>query len=206
VTSLTRRDPVADYLLTPQNAALILIDYQPVQVNSVMSMDRRELVDNVVRVARTAQAYELPIVLSTVNVTTGINLPMIDELRALNLGVEPIDRTSINAWEDADFLSAVTATKRKVLVVAALWTEVCLVFPALDALHDGYEVYAVTDAVGGTSVTAHEAGLARIAQAGARMTSWVQLICELQRDWIRTATVPEFKEILFGHMHETAGG
>ena len=119
-----------------------------------MSIDRRELVDNVVRVARAT--VPLPIVLSTVNVTTGINLPMIDELRALNFSVEPIDRTSINAWEDADFLSAVTATKRKVLVVAALWTEVCLVFPALDALHDGYEVYAVTDAVGGTSVTAHE--------------------------------------------------
>ncbi len=197
MTSLTRRDPVGDHLLTPQNAALILIDYQPVQVNSVMSMDRHELVDNVVRVARTAQTYQLPIVLSTVNVSTGINLPMIDELRALNLGVEPIDRTSINAWEDADFLSAVTATKRKTLVVAALWTEVCLVFPTLDALRDGYDVYAVADAVGGTSVTAHEAGLARIAQAGARMTSWVQLICELQRDWIRTATVPAFKEILF---------
>lgn len=104
MTSLTRRDPVGDHLLTPQNAALILIDYQPVQVNSVMSMDRHELVDNVVRVARTAQTYQLPIVLSTVNVSTGINLPMIDELRALNLGVEPIDRTSINAWEDADFL------------------------------------------------------------------------------------------------------
>lgn len=95
------------------------------------------------------------------------------------------------------FSSAVTATKRKTLVVAALWTEVCLVFPTLDALRDGYDVYAVADAVGGTSVTAHEAGLARIAQAGARMTSWVQLICELQRDWIRTATVPAFKEILF---------
>jgi nicotinamidase-related amidase len=205
MTSLTRRDPVGDHLLTPQNAALILIDYQPVQVNSVKSMDRHELVDNVVRLARTAHAYQLPIVLSTVNVTTGINLPMIEELRALNLGVEPIDRTSINAWEDADFLSAVTATGRTKLVVAALWTEVCLTFPVLDALHDGYEVYAVTDAVGGTSVTAHQAGLARIAQAGARMTSWVQFICELQRDWIRTATVPAFKEILFGHIHETAG-
>ena len=112
-------------------------------------------------------------------------------------GVPIIDRTSINAWEDRDFVAAVKATGRKKLIMAALWTEVCLVHPALDALADGYEVYPVVDACGGTSLEAHNAGLERLALAGAQPTSWVQLICELQRDWNRQATVPGFAEILF---------
>ena len=111
--------------------------------------------------------------------------------------IAPIDRTSINAWEDQDFVAAVRATGRTKLIMTALWTEVCLVHPALDALRDGFEVYPVVDAVGGTSRVAHEAGRSRLIQAGAQPTSWVQLICELQRDWNRAATVPGFAEILF---------
>ena len=110
---------------------------------------------------------------------------------------KPIDRTSINAWEDEDFVRAVKATGRKKLIMAALWTEVCLVHPALDAISEGFEVYHVVDCVGGTSQEAHEAGLRRLEQAGGKPISWVQLICELQRDWNRKATVPGFAEILF---------
>lgn len=193
----TVRDPVRDHLLTPENAALVIIDYQPVQVSSIQSMDKRTLVANITAVARTAALYGLPTVLSTVNVSTGRNQPLIHQLAEVFPGLEPIDRTSINAWQDEDFVAAVRATGRKKLVMAALWTEVCLVHPALDALTEGYEVYPVVDAVGGTSPTAHEAALQRLVQAGARPTSWVQLICELQRDWNRTATVPGFSEILF---------
>ena len=193
----TIRDPRADHMLTPENAALVIIDFQPVQVASIASMERRTLVANVTAVARTAKLYGLPIVLSTVNVATGRNQPTIHQLRDVLGDVPAIDRTSINAWEDADFVAAVKATGRKKLIMVALWTEVCLVFPALDAMRDGFEVYPVVDAVGRKSPEAHRAGLERIIQAGAKPTSWVQLICELQRDWNREATVPGFAEIVF---------
>jgi nicotinamidase-related amidase len=196
-SSPTVRDPVTDHLLTPQNAALLIIDYQPVQVHSIASMEKRTLVANVTAVARTAKLFGLPIVLTTVNVSTGRNEPTIHQLKEVLGDVEAIDRTSINAWEDADFAAAVRATGRKKLIMVALWTEVCLVFPALDALQAGFEVYPVIDAVGGTSPAAHAAGLERIIQAGAKPTSWVQVICELQRDWNRPDTVPGFSEILF---------
>lgn len=198
MTSLPIRDQVNDHLLTPKNAALVIIDFQPVQMNSIASMDRALLVDNIVRVAKTGRAYGLPIVLSTVSVTTGVNKPLIPELRAALPGIEPLDRTTVNAWEDAEFVRAVEATGRRKLIMAALWTEVCLAFPALDALRDGYAVYPVVDAVGGTSVEAHRAGLERIVQAGGNPVSWVQVICELQRDWARTQTVQPFTEVLFG--------
>ena len=171
--------------------------YQPVQVNSVWSMDRDLLVDNIVRISEIASAYELPTVVSTVNVKTGVNKPMIPQLQEVFPRIEPLDRTTINSWEDVEFLAAVRATGRRKLVMAALWTEACLTFPALDALRHGYEVYAVVDEVGGTSVEAHWAGLERIVQAGAKPVSWVQFICELRRDWNRTETVKRFAEILF---------
>jgi nicotinamidase-related amidase len=130
-------------------------------------------------------------------VATGINRPTIHQITDVLTDTQPIDRTSINAWEDEDFVRAVKATGRKKLIMAALWTEVCLVHPALDAIAEGFEVYPVVDCVAGTSVEAHEAGLRRLEQAGGKPTSWVQLICELQRDWNRNATAPGFAEILF---------
>ncbi|MGY4506699.1 hydrolase [Bradyrhizobium sp. USDA 3650] len=198
MTSLpTIRDPKTDQLLTPHNAALVIIDYQPVQVSSIQSMPKRTLVANITAVARTAKLFALPTVIATVNVATGRNQPTIHQISDVFPDVVPIDRTSINAWEDADFVAAVRNTGRKKLIMTALWTEVCLVHPALDALQEGFEVYPVVDAVGGTSREAHDAGLLRLVQAGAQPTSWVQLICELQRDWNRAATVTGFSEILF---------
>ena len=197
MTSQPIRDQVKDHLITPKNAALILIDYQPLQVSSINSMDRRTLVANVVAVAKLATVYGLPIVLSTVNVKTLGSAPTIKQLAEVLVGIEAFDRTTINAWEDEEFITAVKATGRKKLIMTALWTEACLTFPALDALSEGYEVYPVVDAVGGTSVEAHRAALERIVQAGAQPTSIAQLVCELQRDWIRTETVQPATEILF---------
>lgn len=198
------RDPRKDDLLTPQNAALIVIDYQPVQVNSIASMDRQLLVNHIVGVSKAAVAYGLPIVHSTVNVGTGLNKPPIPQLRKV-LGAFPTyDRTTINSWEDVEFRKAVEATGRKKLIMTALWTEACLTFPALDALREGYDVYVVADAVGGTSVAAHEMALRRIEQAGGRMISVAQLFCELQRDWSRKDTVPQFMN-LFIETGGTAG-
>src|SRR5512138_1657559 len=191
------RDPAKDHLLTPKNAAFIIIDYQPVQGNSIASMERQLLINNIVGAAKAAVAYNLPIVHSTVNVKTGLNRPPIPQLRKVLDKFPTYDRTTINAWEDVEFRKAVEATGRKKLIMAALWTEACLTFPALDAMREGYEVYAVADAVGGTSVTAHEMALRRIEQAGARMISVTQLFCELQRDWKRKETVPGFMTLFF---------
>lgn len=199
MTSETRRDPVQDTLLTPENSVLLVIDYQPTQIESIQSMPQPQLVRNVSETIELAEAFEVPIVLSTVNVATGRNRDTVAALKKLMPDQPTIDRTSINAWQDADFVAAVKATGRKNLVIVALWTEACLTFPTLDALKEGYRVFPVVDAVGGTSVIAHETGLRRVEQAGAELTSNAQLACEWQRDWNRTDTVPAFAKILLEH-------
>ncbi len=204
MTSEKIRDPANDHLLTPQNSAFIIIDYQPVQVNSIASMDRQLLVNNIAGAAKAAVAYGLPIVHSTVNVKTGLNKPPISQVGKVLRDYPTYDRTTINSWEDVEFRQAVEKTGRKKLIMTALWTEACLTFPALDALREGYEVYVPIDAVGGTSVAAHEAALRRIEQAGGQMISVPQLFCELQRDWQRSATVPAFMN-LFIETGGTAG-
>jgi len=196
MASLPVRDPVADHLLTPQNAALIVIDYQPSQFAAVRSMDADLLLDNIVSTVKTAQAFGIPIVHSTVNVASGNQQPTVPELAALLEGDPPIDRTTLNSWEDADFLAAVRSTGRRKLILCALWTEICMAFPAIDALRDGYEVYPVVDAIGGTSEEAHRAGLERVVQAGGRPISWVALACELQSDWARGETVVDIVQIV----------
>jgi nicotinamidase-related amidase len=149
-----------------------------------------------VATAQIAKAYNLPIILSTVNVKTGANKDTIPQLKQVLGDIPSYDRSSINAWEDKDFYEAVKATGRKKLLMTALWTEACLAFPALDALKEGYEVYPVVDAVGGTSVLAHEIALRRMELAGAMLTSNTQVSCELQRDWNRKDTAPLLVNIL----------
>jgi nicotinamidase-related amidase len=190
------RDALADHLLTPQNAAMAVIDYQPSQIAAVRSMDPDLVLKNIVSTVKTAKAFGLPIVHSTVNVASGRGKPTVPELAELLDDSPPIDRTTLNAWEDADFLAAVRATGRRKLILCALWTEICMAFPALDALRDGYEVYPVVDAIGGTSVEAHRAGLERVMQAGGQPVSWVSLACELQRDWARVETVADVIQIV----------
>ena len=180
------RDPRADALITPQNAVLAFIDYQPEQYNGVASVGRQELLHHVTMLGRVATAFEVPVVLSTVYVKHGMSGTN-PELREALPGVPEIDRTTMNSWEDPDFRAAVEATGRRKLVLAGLWTEVCVAFPALDALEAGYEVYVVVDAIGGVSKVAHESALQRMVQAGAVPVTVLGLACELQRDWGRAA-------------------
>jgi nicotinamidase-related amidase len=196
LTSAPVRDQVGDHLITPQNAALVLIDYQPSQFATMRSMDGDLLRKNIVSTVKTAKAFGLPVVHSTVNVASGQQQPTVPELAALLEDDPPIDRTTVNSWEDSEFVAAVRATGRRKLVFCALWTEVCMAFAALDALREGYEVYPVVDAIGGTSVEAHQAGVARVVQAGGVPIVWVALACELQRDWNRLETVPQIVEIV----------
>ena len=196
MTSAPVRDPLADHLLTPDNAAFLLIDYQPSQIAGVYSMDRALLLKNAVSTVRTIKAFGIPVVHSTINVAAGRGQPTLPELADLLKDDKPVDRTTTNSWEDIEFLHAVRATGRRKLIICALWTEICLAFTALDALREGYEVYPVVDAIGGTSPEAHRAGLDRVMQAGGQPVSWVSLAVELQRDWARQDTVAAVIEIV----------
>ncbi len=196
MTSAPVRDPVSDHLITPQNSAFLIIDYQPSQLAGVQSMDRELLVKNAVSTVRTVKTFGIPVVHSTINVATGRGGPTLPELAGLLSDDKPLDRTSTNSWEDIEFVQAVHATGRRKLIICALWTEICMAFTALDALREGYEVYPVVDAIGGTSAEAHRAGLDRVMQAGGQPVSWVALAVELQRDWARQETVQEIIEIV----------
>jgi nicotinamidase-related amidase len=196
MTSAPVRDPFSDHLITPQNAAFLLVDYQPSQLAGVRSMDRDLLVKNAVSTVKTVKAFGVPVVHSTINVATGRGKPTLPELAGLLTDDKPLDRTTTNSWEDIEFLEAVHATGRRKLILCALWTEICMAFTALDALREGYEVYPVVDAIGGTSPEAHRAGLDRVIQAGGQPISWVSLAVELQRDWARQETVEAVIEIV----------
>lgn len=178
------RDPKTDSLLTPQNAVLALIDYQPEQYAGVGSVAHDELLAHVTMLGRVATAFELPVVLSTVYVKHGMSGTNKELLEALP-GVPELDRTTMNSWEDLEFRAAVERTGRKKLLIAGLWTEVCVAFPTLDAIGAGYQVYVVADAIGGVSKVAHESAMQRMLQAGAIPISVLGLACELQRDWGR---------------------
>lgn len=195
MTSYAKR--IEDQLMSPDDMVLAVIDYQPTQVNSINSMNNSQLVKNAEVVIELANTYNIPIILSTVNVQTGRNQDTVPVLKKMiGEDVPTYDRTSINAWEDKEFNEAIKATGRKKMIILALWTEACLTFPTLDALREGYEVFPVVDAVGGTSPLAHETALRRVEQAGAQLTSIAQLACELQRDWNRSETVPGFVKAL----------
>ena len=159
-------------------------------------MDRDLLLKNAVSTVRTVKAFDVPIVHSTINVASGRGQPTLPELADLLTGDKPLDRTTTNSWEDIEFRAAVHASGRRKLIICALWTEICMAFTALDALREGYEVYPVVDAIGGTSPEAHRAGLDRVMQADGQPVSWVSLAVELQRDWARQDTVQSVIDIV----------
>ncbi len=169
---------------TDQDCALVLIDYQKEMFETIRSETNAELAElNVRLLARTARAFKMPIVLSTVGVAYHINSPTQPAIAADLPGVDPIDRTSMNAFEDRPFREAVQKTGRKRLIVGGLHTEICLAFAVVQALKDGYDVMYVTDAVGGRSQTAHRTSIERLAHAGAVPTTALAVVTELFRDW-----------------------
>jgi nicotinamidase-related amidase len=191
-----------DALLTPDNCVLLLIDHQPFQVSGVKNIDAALMINNVVMLAKSAKAFGVPTLLTSVVKDRGGNI--IKPLQNVFPDQVPIDRTTINTWEDDRCVGWVEQTGRKKIVIAALWTEICLAFPVIHALGDGYEVFFVTDASGGTSVEAHEMGIQRMIQAGAvPLTSGV-FAAELQRDWAREETAGRVAEILLEHGGATA--
>ena len=177
----------AKTLLTPDNCMFLFIDHQPQMYFGVGSDDVGSIINSTVGLAKTAKVFNVPTVLTTVASET-FSGHMIPQLAAEFPDQKPLDRTSMNTWEDQTVVDAIKATGRKKIVLSGLWTEVCLVLPTLSALAQGFEVYVVADASGGVSPAAHKHAIQRMIQAGAYPLTWVQVMLELQRDWARVET------------------
>jgi nicotinamidase-related amidase len=187
---------------TYQDCALVLIDYQKEMFDSIRSETKANLADlNVRLLARTAKAFGVPIVLSTVGVNYKINSPTVPSIAGELSGIAPIDRTSMNAFEDQAFSAAVKKTGRKRLIVGGLHTEICLTFAVVQALKDGYDVMYVTDAVGGRSQVAHRTAIERLARAGAVPNTALAVTTELFRDWA-TPLADKAREVIYWYFGE----
>jgi nicotinamidase-related amidase len=189
----------SENLITPENSVFLFVDHQPQMFFGVGSSgDRGAIINAAVGLGKTAKAFNIPTVLTTVAAKTfsGNLLPSLAEVFP---GADIIDRTTMNAWEDPAVVDAIKATGRTKIVLSGLWTEVCLVLPALSALAQGYEVYVVADASGGVSAEAHNLAIQRMAAAGAVPVTWVQILLELQRDWARGETYAPVSEIVKAH-------
>lgn len=185
-------------LLTAQNSTLLLIDFQPQMIFGVHSHDRQLLRNNVEGLTKAAKAFDVPTILTTV-AAKSFSGPMISEITGVFPEHTLYDRTSMNTWDDTRVVSEIGKAGRPKLVIAALWTEVCLVMPALEAMDAGYEVYIVTDACGGTSAEAHDMAIERLVQAGAIPVTWQQVMLEWQRDWARVETYDAVNDIVRQH-------
>ncbi|MFF8831155.1 hydrolase [Streptomyces sp. NPDC015131] len=185
-------------LLTPDNAVFLFVDHQPQMFFGTGSGDRAAIVNNTTGLAKAAKLFGVPTVITTV-AAESFSGPALPQLVAVFPDHKPVDRTSMNAWEDTALVDAVRATGRKKIVISGLWTEVCLVLPVLSALSQGYEVYVVADASGGVTPAAHEHALERMSRAGAVTVTWVQVLLELQRDWARQETYDGVMEIVKEH-------
>lgn len=184
-------------LLTPEESVLLLVDHQGFQFANTHSSEPQLIVNNVVGLAKTAKAFGVPTILTTVLEERGGYI--VKGLQDVFPDQKPINRTLINAWQDQKLVDAVEKTGRKKLVIAALWTEVCLAMPALQARGEGYEVFAVADASGGVSAEAHAMGLQRMIQAGIKPITWLAVLCEWQRDWARQETFSALAATLLEH-------
>jgi nicotinamidase-related amidase len=185
-----------DSMLTPDNCALMLIDHQPFQAGAVRNIDPALMINNVVALAKIAKAFGVPTLLTSVLKDRGGVI--IKQLTDVFPEQTPVDRTTINTWEDDRCVTWFKKTGRQKIVFAALWTEVCLAFPVIHALGDGHDVYFVTDASGGVSEEAHQMGIRRMTQAGAVPITWVAFASELQRDWARPSA-ESFARVILEH-------
>ncbi|WP_254832880.1 hydrolase [Haloglomus salinum] len=173
----------SERLLTPENCAVTFIDHQPEMVLGVNTIGTGTLRNNVAGLAKAVDAYDVPTVLTTIG--RDYNGPLFDEVRETLPEEAVIDRTTMNSWEDEAFVEAVESTGRGRLVIAGLWTEVCVCFAALSALEAGYDVYVVADACGGQTEADHERAMERMVEAGVTPVTWSQVLYEFQRDWAR---------------------
>jgi nicotinamidase-related amidase len=185
-------------LLTPDNFTLLLVDYQPQMAFAVHSIDGQTLINNAVGLAKSAKLFKVPTILTTV-AEKSFSGPMFPQLADVFPGEKPIDRTTMNLWEDNNVRKAIDKIGRKKILLAGLWTEICIALPTIQALEAGYEVYFVADACGDVTSDAHEMAVQRMIQAGAVPMTWLQVMLELQRDWARTGTYHGVMDIAKEH-------
>src|ERR1700691_1757136 len=185
-------------LLTPDNCTVAFIDHQPQMLFGVSNFDRQSIVNNVVALAKATRIFDVPTILSTVETKSFSGL-MWPQLRAIFPGREPIERSSMNSWDDRKLVAAVEKTGRKKAFVFGLWTETCVALPTIQAIHDGYEVYVVEDCCGDVSQLAHDNAMKRIIQAGAKPVTVLSVMLELQRDWAARDTYDAVMDVVKTH-------
>ncbi len=185
-------------LLTPDNSVVTIIDLQPQMLFGVANIDRQLVVNNNVMLGKAARVFDVPVVLSTVE-TKGFSGPMWPHVQAVFPRQKPIERSSMNAWDDASFVAAVKKTGRKKIVLAGLWTETCVALPTIQMIHDGYEVYVVEDCCGDVSQLSHQNSMQRVIQAGAKPVTALSVMLEWQRDWAHKGTYNAVMDIVRNH-------
>src|SRR5882762_10393405 len=186
-------------LLTPDNCVVALIDHQPQMLFGTSNFDRQTIINNTVALGKASRVFDVPVVLTTVE-TKAFSGNMWPQLRAVFPGQEPIERSSMNSWDDKNFVAAIEMSGRKKIVLAGLWTEVCVAFPTVQAIHDGYEVYVVEDCCGDVSQLAHDNAMRRVIQAGAKPVTALSTMLEWQRDWANRETYDAVMDIVRTHL------
>ena len=185
-------------LLTPDNCVVALIDHQPQMLFGVGNFDRQAIINNTVALAKATRVFDVPVVLTTVE-TKAFSGNLWPQIRAVFPGQEPIERSSMNSWDDKNFVTAIEKSGRKKIVLAGLWTETCIALAAVQALHDGYEIYVVEDCCGDLSQLAHDNAMKRVIQAGARPVTSLSTMLEWQRDWAHRETYDAVMDIVKTH-------
>jgi len=185
-------------LLTPDNCVVALIDHQPQMMFGVAGVDRQSIINNTVALGKAARVFDVPVVLTTVE-TKSFSGNLWPQIRAVFPEQPAIERSSMNAWDDKNFVAAIKATGRKKIVLAGLWTEVCVTFPTVQAIHEGYDVYVVEDCCGDVSQLAHDNAMKRVIQAGAKPVTSLQVMLEFQRDWAEKDTYDAVMDIVKTH-------
>jgi nicotinamidase-related amidase len=187
-----------DVLLDPAQSAVVIIDHQPQMYFGAESSPRPQILNNVVGLAKAAQVFGVPCILTTVEAQT-FSGNIAAALAGVYPEVVPIDRTTINCWEDINLKAAVNGTKRRNIILAGLWTEACVTYPALSMSYDGFKVFIAADACGGASRAAHEMAIERMVQAGVIPCTWQQIMLEWQRDWNNKDTYDRVMSVIKAH-------
>jgi nicotinamidase-related amidase len=185
-------------LLTPDNCVVAIIDLQPQMLFGVANFDRQAIINNNVALAKAARVFEVPVVLSTVE-TKSFSGNLWPQIQAVFPEQTPIERSSMNSWDDKNFIAAIERTGRKKIVLAGLWTETCVALPTVQAIHDNYEVYIVEDCCGDVSQLSHENAMKRMIQAGAKPVTVLSVMLEWQRDWAERDTYDAIMDIVKNH-------
>src|SRR5579862_9859540 len=186
-------------LLTPENCVVAFIDHQPQMLFGVSNFDRQSIINNVVALAKATRIFDVTTILSTVETKSFSGL-MWPQLKTIFPGREPIERSSMNSWDDRNFVAAVEKTGRKKLVLCGLWTETCIALPTIQAIHDGYEIYVAEDCCGDVNELSHSNAMHRMIQAGAKPVTALSTLLEWQRDWANRDTYDAVMDVVKVHL------